>query len=158
VGNQLATAIQGIIDASMAPGAINWEGNGVALPPTGVLAGVRVPGRPDILLASGTNLDDGTPLEPTASFSTANLGQSIVAEIGLKLVADGTLDPNATIDAWLPDAPNAHRVTVGMLIDSTHGWGDYQDVMLQNITADFARRWTSAEAVATLKDVAPQAE
>jgi CubicO group peptidase (beta-lactamase class C family) len=103
-------------------------------------------------------LDDGTALEPTASFSTANLGYSIVDEIGMKLVADGTLDPHATIDAWLPDAPNADRVTVGMLIDATHGWGDYGDVMLQNVTTDFARRWTSGEAAATLKDVPPEAE
>jgi CubicO group peptidase (beta-lactamase class C family) len=156
--DQLAAAIQDIIDASMVAGAINWNGGGVDVPPTGVLVGVRVPGRPDILLASGTNLDDGTALDPTASFSTANLGYGIVAEIALKLVADGTLDRDATINAWLPDAPNADRVTVGMLIDATHGWGDYQDVMLRNVTADFARRWASGEAVATLKDVAPVAE
>jgi CubicO group peptidase (beta-lactamase class C family) len=76
----------------------------------------------------------------------------------MKLVADGTLDPDATIDAWLPDAPNADRVTVGMLIDATHGWGDYEDVMGQNVLADIERRWTSGEAATTLKDVAPAAE
>jgi CubicO group peptidase (beta-lactamase class C family) len=156
--DELAAAIQGIIDASMVPGALSWNGHGADVSPTGVLVGVRVPGRPDILLASGTNLDDGRALDPTASFSTANLGYGIVAEIGLKLVADGTLDRDATINAWLPDTPNADRVTVGMLIDATHGWGDYEDVMLQNVTADFARRWTSGEAVATLKGVAPEAE
>ena len=156
--DQLSAAIQDIIDASLAPGAIDWNCCGVDLPPTGVIVGVRVPGRPDILLAAGSNLDDGTALDPTASFSTANLGYSIVAEIGMKLVADGTLDPDATIDAWLPDAPNAERITVGMLIDATHGWGDYGDVLGQNVTADLERRWTSGEAVATLMDVAPDAE
>jgi CubicO group peptidase (beta-lactamase class C family) len=153
----LATAIQNIIDASLAPGAINWNCCGVDLPPTGVIVGVRVPSRPDILLASGTDLA-GNALAPTASFSTASLGYSIVAEIAMKLVADGTLDPDATIDAWLPNSPNANRVTVGMLIDATHGWGDYGNVLGQNVIADLERRWTSGEAVATLQDVAPQAE
>jgi CubicO group peptidase (beta-lactamase class C family) len=156
--DQLAATIQEIIDASLVPGAIDWDCCGENLPATGVIVGVRVPGRADILLASGTYLDDGTPLDPTASFSTANLGYSIVAEIGLKLVADGTLDPAATIDAWLPDAPNADRITVGMLIDATHGWGDYGEVMGQNVTADIERHWTSGEAVATLADVAPAGE
>ena len=156
--DQLAADIQDIIDASMAPGAINWNCCGVNLPPTGVIVGVRVPGRADILLASGTYLDDRTPLDPTASFSTANLGHSIVDEIGMKLVADGTLDPDATIDAWLPDAPNADRVTVGMLIDATHGWGDYGEVLGQNVLAEPGRHWTAGDAAATLQDVAPAAE
>jgi hypothetical protein len=162
--DDLAAAIQEIIDASMAPGAIDWNCCGVDLPPTGVIVGVRVPGRADIVLAAGTYLDDGTALDPTASFSTASLGHSIVAEIGMKLVAEGTLgpegtlDPDATIDAWLPDSPNAERVTVGMLIDATHGWADYGDVLGQNIQADLERRWTSGEAAATLQDVAPEAE
>jgi CubicO group peptidase (beta-lactamase class C family) len=155
--DQLA-AIQDIIDASMAPGAIDWNCCGVDLPPTGVIVGVRVPGRADILLAAGTYLDDGTALDPTASFSTASLGHSIVAEIGMKLVAEGTLDPDATIDAWLPDSPNADRITVRMLIDSTHGWAPYGDVLAQNVEADLERRWTTSEAAATLQDLAPQAE
>jgi CubicO group peptidase (beta-lactamase class C family) len=113
-----------------------------------------VPGRADILLAAGGYLDDGTPLDPMASFATASLGHSIVAEIGMKLVADGTLDPDATIDPWLADAPNAERITVGMLVDATHVWGDDGEVLGQNVTADLERRWTSAEAVATLQDVA----
>jgi CubicO group peptidase (beta-lactamase class C family) len=156
--DQLAAAIQDIIDASMAPGAIDWNCCGVDLPPTGVIVGVRVPGRADILLAAGTYLDDGTALDPTASFSTASLGHSIVAEIGMKLVAEGTLDPDATIDAWLPDSPNADRITVRMLIDSTHGWAPYGDVLAQNVEADLERRWTTSEAAATLQDLAPQAE
>jgi CubicO group peptidase (beta-lactamase class C family) len=156
--DQLAAAIQEIIDASLAPGAIDWNCCGVDLPATDVIVGVRVPGRADILLSSGTYLDDGAALDPSASFSTANLGYSIIDEIGLKLVATGNLDPEATIDAWLPEAPNADRVTVGMLIDATHGWGDYGDVMGQNVGADPERRWTAGEAAPTLQDVAPAAE
>jgi D-alanyl-D-alanine carboxypeptidase len=156
--DHLATAIQDIIDTSLTPGAINWNCCGVDLPPTGAIVGVRVPDRPDILLAAGTDLADGTALDPRASFSTASLGYSIVTEIGMKLVAEGTLDPDATIDAWLPDSPNADRITVGMLIDATHGWGDYGAVHDQNVVADIDRRWTSGEAVATLREVAPEAE
>jgi CubicO group peptidase (beta-lactamase class C family) len=156
--DQLAAAIQDIIDASMAPSAINWNCCGVDLPPTGVIVGVRVPGRADILLASGTYLDDGTPVAPTASFSTATLGHRIVDEIGLKVVAGGTLDPDATIDAWLPDAPNADRITVGILIDATHGLADYGEVLGQNVLADPERHWTTGEAAVTLQDVPPEAE
>src|SRR5262245_14690878 len=157
VEDHLATTIQDIVDASLAPGAINWNCCGVDLPPTGAIVGVRIPGRPDILIAAGTNLD-GSALDPTASFSTASLGHSIVDELGRKLVAGGTLDPDATIDAWLPESPNADRITVEMLIDATHGWGNYDDILGDNVIADLTRRWTAGEAVATLKDVAPQAE
>jgi CubicO group peptidase (beta-lactamase class C family) len=155
--DELAAAIQGIVDASIAPGAIAWDCCGLDLPPTGVVVGVRVTGRPDIVLASGTDLD-GAPLDPTASFSTSSLGHSIVAQLGLELVADGTLDPDATVDAWLPDSPNATTVTIRMLIDGTHGWADFGDVQFEQVTADFARHWTAGEALATLHDVAPAAE
>jgi CubicO group peptidase (beta-lactamase class C family) len=157
--DQLVAAIQDIIDASLVPGAIDWNCCGVDLHPTGVIVGVRVPGQADILLSAGSYLDDGTALDPTASFSTAGLGFSIVTEIGMKLVADGTLDPDATVDAWLPDYPNAARITVGMLIDGTAGWGaDYGGILGQNVLADLGRRWTTGEAVATLRDLAPDTE
>jgi CubicO group peptidase (beta-lactamase class C family) len=43
-----------------------------------------------------------------------------------------------------------------MLIDSTHGWDDYGNVLGQNVMADLERHWTTGEAAATLRDVAPE--
>jgi CubicO group peptidase (beta-lactamase class C family) len=154
--DELAANIQQIIDASIAPGAIDWDCCGVDLAPTGVIVGVRVPGRPDIVLASGSDLT-GAPLEPSASFSTAALGHSVVAELAMKLVADGTFDPEATIDAWLPDSPNAPEITIRMLIEGTHGWGGFGDILFEQVTADLARHWTAGEALATIQHVPPAA-
>jgi CubicO group peptidase (beta-lactamase class C family) len=155
--DDLATAIQQIIDSSIVPGAIEWDCCGLELPPTGVIVGVRVPGRPDIVLASGTDLD-GAPLDPSASFSTGALGHSVIAQLGLELVADGTLDPDATIDAWLPASPNATAITVRMLIDGTHGWASFDEILFEQVTADLARHWTVGEALATIQEVPPAAE
>ena len=67
-GRRLAAAIQEIIDASLVPGAIDWNCCGVDLPPTGVIVGVRLPagrtfssppaGLDDTLLSDGSDLPD----------------------------------------------------------------------------------------------------
>lgn len=152
----LAEEIQSIIDASMQPGALDWACCGADGPPTGVSVAVRIPGRDDILLASGTNVD-GTPFLPTGSFNLGTDSHAVLLALGYQLVDDGLLDPTATVAQWLPSMPNADRVTVQMLFDDTAGW-DPGDTATADITADLSRRWTLAEVVDTLTDNPPLAE
>ena len=150
--------VEPIIDASLTPGAINWNGNGVGIPATSVRVGVRVEGYDDVLLASGSRLD-GTPALPTDSINGNDLGHALVKQATLALIADGTIDPTSTVSQWLPDLPNADRVTVQMLLDNTHGWTtSASDLITPNLLADLARTWTLAETLDLVSDEPAVAE
>jgi CubicO group peptidase (beta-lactamase class C family) len=153
----LAALVQPIIDASLEPGALDWNCCGVDVPPTSVRLGVRVAGHDDVLLASGTRLD-GTPALAADPIPGNSLGHGLVRQATLALIADGTIDPAATIDQWFPDQPNADRVTVQMLLDITHGWATSTDFITENLLADLARPWTLAETLGLASAQPPVAE
>jgi CubicO group peptidase (beta-lactamase class C family) len=153
----LAALLQPIIDASLEPGALDWNCCGADIPPTSVRLGVRVAGYDDVLLTSGTRLD-GTPALAADPIPGNNLGHSLVKQATLALIADGTIDPAATIDQWFPDQPNADRVTVQMLLDITHGWATSTDFITENLLADLTRTWTLAETLALASAQPPVAE
>jgi CubicO group peptidase (beta-lactamase class C family) len=154
----LAALVQPIIDASLAPGALDWNCCGVDVRPTSVRLGVRVAGYDDVLLSSGTRLD-GSPALATDPIPGNSLGQSLVKQATLALIADGTIDPDATIAQWLPDQPNADRITVQMLLDNTHGWTtSAADLITPNLLADLTRTWTLAETLGLASSQPPIAE
>ena len=153
----LAALVQPIIDASLEPGALDWNCCGVDVPPTSVRLGVRVAGHDDVLLSTGTRLD-GTPAMATDPIPGNSLGHGLVRQATLALIADGTIDPAATIDQWFPDQPNADRVTVQMLLDITHGWATSTDFITENLLADLTRPWTLAETLGLASAQPPVAE
>ena len=152
----LVDAVQDLAEAALQLDA-GWNASG----PTGVLIGVRAPGLEDVLVASGTSGDD-QPLDPSAPFSVSTLGWSVVQEIAADLIAGAALDPSASLDTWLPDQPNADRITVQMLIDGTHGWGSMNDSPVDlypaNVVADLERSWGLEEVLETYEAIPPFAE
>jgi CubicO group peptidase (beta-lactamase class C family) len=156
-GNRLVEELQRILDGALETDAIAWNAAGADAPPTGASLAVRVPGRDDVVLASGESVD-GTPYDAEAPFNAGPLTESLVQTVAYQLVDEGTLDPNATVDQWLPAQPNANRITVQMLLDSTHGWGAFGEIPASAIPADLTRRWTLTEVLATLESNPPVAE
>ena len=154
----LAERLQPIIDASLVPGAIDWNCCGADIPATSVRLGVRAPGFGDVVLASGTRLD-GTRALATDPFHGDSLGHGLVRQATLALISDGTIDPTATVEQWLPDQPAADRITVQMLLDNTHGWTtSASDFITPNLLDDPARAWTLAETLALAMSQPPAAE
>jgi CubicO group peptidase (beta-lactamase class C family) len=151
----LESEIQTILDLALAPGAIEWNCCGADAPPTGVNAAVRIPGRDDVVVASGSNVD-GTPFDPNGPYPTGSLQDNLVQTVAWQLADEGDLDLDATIDTWLPDVPNADRVTIGMLADYTTGWNRVDKTT--PIVADLSRRWTLAEVLQGLVGVPPLRE
>ncbi|HZA75113.1 MAG TPA: serine hydrolase domain-containing protein [Acidimicrobiales bacterium] len=149
--------IQSLLDAALADPSIAWDGSGVDAPPTGVSVAVRLPDHDDIVLASGESVD-GTPFDPEAPFNIGGVTESFVQTVAYQLVDEGLLDPTATVDQWLPNQPNAERVTVQMLLDHTHGWASFPDASLGLMAADLDRRWTLAEVLASVETNPPVAE
>lgn len=144
--DQLAAQIEALLADAIQPGSIRWDKGGVDLPPTAAVAAVRIPGHADVLVAVGENVD-GSPSDGEAPFGVAGLTESIVRTIAFQLVDEGLLDPNVTVDQWVPTYPNADRVTVQMLLDDATGWGDYGVIEPDPVIADLGRAWTLREAV-----------
>lgn len=146
LADELATALQTVLDEAMRPGAIDWARGGVDVPPTLVRAGIRVDGRPDAFAISGTDVDGGQPgLDDP--FGVSTLTGSLARTIAFQLIDEGALDPAATIDAWAPDMPGASNTTIEQLVDRRTGWSEYGPASDGVIIDDFARRWTLAEVV-----------
>ena len=141
----LADDIEAVLTDALAPGAIGWSANGVEVPPTAIVAAVRIPGRDDVLVAVGENVD-GSPAEADAPFPVATLTTSLVRTVALQLVDEGVLDRTATVDEWVPTLPNADRVTVQMLFEYATGWGE-SPLPTDPVLSDLERAWTLREVV-----------
>lgn len=90
----------------------------------------------------------GVPAMPSMFFRNGAVAISYVSTLLLKLVDEKKLSQDDKLSKWLPDIPNADRVTLGQLAHMTSGYRDY---VLGNadfdaaLTADPFRQWTPAE-------------
>jgi len=86
---------------------------------------VAVSWRDEIVYARSAgmaNLEHSLPLKPTSVFQVASVSKQITAFATLLLVADGDVDLDADIRAYLPNFPPTERViTVRHLLDHTSG-------------------------------------
>lgn len=146
-GDDLAAQVEGVLGELIGSTATGWDGRTPEPPATAAVAAIRIPGRSDLLVAVGENVD-GTPTVADARFLAAGLAESLTRSVAYQLIDEGVLDPAATVDRWEPALPNADRVTVQMLLDDRSGWGNWADVEPDPITSDFARVWTLPEVVA----------
>jgi CubicO group peptidase (beta-lactamase class C family) len=146
--DQLSTEIEALLTEALAPGSIRWDFlNGVDAPATAAVAAVRIPGRDDVVVAVGENVD-GTPAEADAPFLVSHLAESLVRTIAFQLIDEGVLDPSLTVDQWVPTLPNADRVTVQMLIDNQTGWSDSEGLIEPDpVVSDLGRAWSLREAM-----------
>ncbi|SOD63485.1 D-alanyl-D-alanine carboxypeptidase [Streptomyces zhaozhouensis] len=110
---------------------------------------------------SGTaDLATGAPARPDARFRAGSTAKPFVATVALRLVAEGELSLDDTVEEWLPGlvAGNGHdgtRVTVRDLLQQTSGLPDYlprPDVLpafhsAEGFHAHHLRRYTDEELV-----------
>jgi D-alanyl-D-alanine carboxypeptidase len=129
----------------------------------GVGAAIRVPGHRDVFVASG--VDDRhpeTPMPTTGVFSIASITKTFVASIVLRLVDEGRLALDDTIERWFPDVPSASRITIAMLLSHTSGIADFGNdrpgEMRDLLVSDLGRRFTPEEAFAYSTRLGPSAE
>ncbi len=67
----------------------------------------------------------GVPATTDMHFRNGAVAFSLLATLTLVQVDKGVLALDDTIDAWLPDLPDAERVTVRMLLNMTSGYRDH---------------------------------
>ncbi len=117
-----------------------------AAPATGVMLGVRVPGQPDLVIATGIDGPSGSaPLDPEGRFLASFVSTDFTTMVALRLIDEGLLDPAATLDTWVPDYPAADTITVEMLLDASSGMPTLDEALVDLVLPDLEHHWTPGE-------------
>jgi D-alanyl-D-alanine carboxypeptidase len=94
----------------------------------------------------------GTTREVSAQsrFRMGSITKTFVATVALQLVAEGRLELDDTVEAWLPGVvPDGHRITVRQLLNHTSGLADYRRTLPMPPSPEFLdnrlRTWSAAE-------------
>ncbi|WP_445162309.1 serine hydrolase domain-containing protein [Mycobacterium sp. Dal123C01] len=85
---------------------------------------VTVDGKEVVTQAVGDSMT-GVPATTDMHFRNGAVAISYVSTLLLKLVDDKKLSLDDRLSKWLPDFPNAQRVTLGQLAQMTAGYPDY---------------------------------
>jgi CubicO group peptidase (beta-lactamase class C family) len=75
--------------------------------------------------AFGTSMD-GVPATTDMHFPNGNVAFAYVGTLLMRFVDEGRVGLDDTIDRWMPDLPEADRVTLRMLANHTSGYPDYE--------------------------------
>ncbi|MFJ6940233.1 serine hydrolase domain-containing protein [Streptomyces sp. NPDC101132] len=120
-----------------------------------VILKVTADGREVVTSAIGESMT-GVPADPAMHFRNGNIAISYMGTALLRLVDQGKAGLDDPIARWLPDVPDAERITLRMLAASTTGLVDYVRLpeFQQAVYANPFRQWTAQELVAlsTSKD------
>src|ERR1700761_9267154 len=89
-----------------------------------VIVRVTVDGKEIVTQAVGDSLT-GVPATTDMHFRNGAVAISYVSTLLLKLVDEKKLSLDDKLSKWLPEFPNANRVTLGQLAQMTAGYPDY---------------------------------
>jgi CubicO group peptidase (beta-lactamase class C family) len=114
-----------------------------------VIVRVTIDGQEVVTAALGDSMT-GVPATTDMHFRNGAVAIFYVATLLLLLVDQGVVSLDDTIDAWLPDLPDAEQVTLRMLANMTAGYPDFvqNPKLAQEVYADPFRQWTPEEQIA----------
>ncbi len=123
-------------------------------------AGVRFSDRCEMVISAG--VDGRRPDSPQTGdgrFLIASITKTFVGAEVSALAHDGALSLDDTIDKWLPDMPNADRITVQQLLTHTSGLGDIVDSApwRDALLADLSKIYSLEDALAVMQPTAAYA-
>jgi CubicO group peptidase (beta-lactamase class C family) len=113
-----------------------------------LLLRVTIDGEEVVTHALGESMT-GVPATPDMHIRNGAVAITYVSVLLLTLVDDGTVTLDDTIDRWLPDLPDAGRVTLRMLADMTAGYPDFvpNPEFVDAFVRDPFRAWTPEELI-----------
>jgi CubicO group peptidase (beta-lactamase class C family) len=114
-----------------------------------VLVHVLVDGEPIAHHAIGESMT-GVPATTDMHLRNGAVAITYQATVLLRLVEEGVVTLDDTIDRWLPDLPDADQVTLRMLANMTSGYPDHVQnaEFLDALARDPFRAWTPEELIA----------
>jgi CubicO group peptidase (beta-lactamase class C family) len=106
---------------------------------------VTADGKEIVTQALGDSMT-GVPATTSMFFRNGAVAMSYVSALLLKLVDEKKVRLQDKLSTWLPDIPNADRVTLGQLAHMTSGYQDYVNTEFNAARdADPFRQWTPEE-------------
>jgi CubicO group peptidase (beta-lactamase class C family) len=115
-----------------------------------VIVRVTVDGKEIVTQAVGDSMT-GVPASTDMHFRNGAVAISYVSTLLLKLVDEKKLSLDDKLSKWLPDFPQAQRVTLGQLAQMTSGYPDYVIGNPQFDNASYAnpfQQWTTQDILA----------
>src|SRR5246127_1494447 len=109
-----------------------------------VIVRVTIDGHEVLTQAFGESMT-GVPATPQMHFRNGAVAISYVSTLLLELVDEKKVRLDDKLAKWLPDFPNADRVTLGQLAQMTSGYPDYvlgNDAFSAALYANPFRHWT----------------
>ncbi len=118
----------------------------------GAVVGVWVPGEGEWVVAKGkADVETGRAMKTTDRFRIASTGKTFTATIILKLVDEGKLSLDDTLEKYVPRVPNSAEITIRQLLNMTSGIPDYAntpDGRFEKIMVEQPlKKWTPDEFV-----------
>jgi CubicO group peptidase (beta-lactamase class C family) len=113
-----------------------------------VILRVTMNGEDFVTAALGESMT-GVPATPDMHFRNGAVAISYVSTLLLQLVDRGVVSLDDRLSTWLPDLPDADRVTLRMLANMTAGYPDYvpDQRLTQALNANPFRQWTPQELI-----------
>lgn len=110
---------------------------------------VTIDGQEVVTAAFGESMT-GVPATTEMHFRNGAVAISYVSTLLLTLVDDGVLGLDDPLSIWMPELPDADRVTLKMLANMTSGYQDYvpDEQFIQDAYLDPFRQWTPQELIA----------
>jgi D-alanyl-D-alanine carboxypeptidase len=105
-------------------------------------------GGTQVLSGALGNSYPGVPASRAMHFRIGNVTETFETTLLLQLVDRGKIRLDDPVSKWLPSLPNADKVTVGMLANSTAGYASfYTNAWTAAFQADPFRPWTPNELI-----------
>ena len=98
--------------------------------------------------ATGTSMT-GVPATTDMHFRAGSFGFTYIGQTFAKLVDQQKVSLDDPLATWLPDLPDADKITVKNLLNMTSGYADYvyQPSLLKAYSRDPFRQWTNEELI-----------
>ncbi len=114
-----------------------------------VILKVTIDGEEIVTAALGESMT-GVPATTEMHFRNGAVAISYVSTLLLVFVDQGLVSLDDPVSTWLPDLPDAERVTLRMLANMTAGYPDYvqNEALDTELYADPFRQWTPEELIA----------
>ncbi len=111
-----------------------------------LLAEIRIDGEVAAQVALGEAMS-GVPVTLDGRVRNGAVAITYVSTVMMKLAEEGVIDIDEPIAKWLPDVPDADRVTPRMLANMTSGYPDHvaNQAFIDADVADPFRAWTTDE-------------
>jgi CubicO group peptidase (beta-lactamase class C family) len=117
-----------------------------------VIVRVTVDGKEIVTQAVGDSMT-GVPAGTDMHFRNGAVAISYVSTLLLRLVDEKKVSLEDTLSKWLPDFPNAQRVTLGQLAQMTAGYPDYvigNQQFSNELYANPFQQWTTQDILAQI--------